>query len=77
MGLADQFAALRPNHGGIQCRVGNALDRMDADDQAALLAALANPSIQGAGISLVLRNNGYDVGDQAVSRHRRGVCSCP
>ena len=77
MGLADQFAALRPNHGGTRCSVGASLDRMEPDDRAALQAALDNPTIQGAGISLVLRNNGYDVGDQAVSRHRRGVCSCP
>lgn len=76
MGLADQFAALRPNHGGTRCGVGSALDRMDDADQAALQAALDNPTLQAAGISQVLRNNGYDVGDQAVSRHRRGVCQC-
>jgi len=76
MGLADQFAALRPNYGGTRCAVGRTLDLMDPDDRAALQAALDNRGIQGAGISLVLRDNGHDVGDQAVSRHRRGVCSC-
>ncbi len=76
MGLADDFDALKSNHGGYPCAVGAALREMADEDREVVVAALANSRLQGTGIGRVLRSHGYKVGDGAVHRHRRGECSC-
>lgn len=76
LSLADDLANLRPNHGGTPCGVAAALAEMDEADRDVFLAAIANPRLQGEGITRILRQHGYQIGNQSVSRHRRGVCSC-
>ena len=76
MGLADDFDALQSRHGGIRCAVSVALAEMSDDDRQVVIDALGNPRLQGTGIARVLRQHGFQVGDGAVHRHRRGECSC-
>lgn len=76
MGLAEDFGALTPQHGGIRCAVAVILDEMSPEDRATFVGAMANPRLQGSGIARVLRQHGYHVGDGAVQRHRRRECLC-
>lgn len=72
--LADFYA----EQGGVQlkCGVGKSLAALPPEDNARLRLALETPDIQNKAVSAWLKKRGQDVGDQAVSRHRRGECKC-
>jgi hypothetical protein len=59
---------------GPRCKICLALDCLDAKDQAALVAAMADESYTSVAISNAMRAEGYDISPQSVSRHRRGDC---
>lgn len=69
----DAFATPKK---GPPCGVGVLLSTLDAKDLAVLEAVLADPAVQHARISAVLREEGHKVGDGAVTRHRKGLCAC-
>jgi len=74
--LADRFASYKPALKGPACSIGSLLAGMDADDKVALQRALDDESIQSRTIWRVLVDEGYEVSDSPIGRHRRGLCQC-
>lgn len=61
---------------GPPCTVSVILDQLDSDDRDALQTALNDRLVGTATIFRVLTGNGFQVGLNAVQRHRRGECAC-
>lgn len=59
-----------------KCGVTLAKQNLDESDAADLDAALADQRITNAVIAKALQARGFNVADQAIARHRRGVCAC-
>jgi hypothetical protein len=72
MSLAEHLAIGLPN-----CRYAHVYAGLDADDQATLTAALANPALTSAHITRALRAEGHTIGEDTVRKHRTGDCACP
>lgn len=77
MGLADEAAALRTGR-GTRCTAGRLLEELDHDqpDLATELRTLLAGTLEGTAIGKALRARGYAIKDEAIHRHRRGVCAC-
>ena len=76
MALAAKFTQAKTARKGPPCTVGSLLKFMSADDRAALIAALNTPTIQSRTIWRVLVEEGHDISDTPIGRHRRGMCQC-
>jgi hypothetical protein len=72
--LAEFLAAQARERG--PCRVGRALEDLEAERRAKLAAALARPDITTTAISRVLASWGHEVSFATISRHRKGECAC-
>lgn len=84
---ADDFEVPPPARRGPACTVGVVLDggrppgstgdELPPGERERLVAMLDDTTIFGSQISELLREKrGLNVGDNAVARHRRGVCRC-
>jgi len=77
MSLAQALAAHTPSKPGPKCAIYRLFQELDPDDAAALTEALADknrwPHVD---LARRLRAEGYDVGRDSVSRHRKGDCAC-
>lgn len=60
---------------GPPCSVATVLDQLDAEDRAALLAALDNGTPLTA-IARALNAVGYRITAHTIGRHRKGDCRC-
>lgn len=58
------------------CHIVKVLDALDPKKRAVLEAALANDDVTHAGIEKVLTDNGFQVRQGSIARHRRGSCAC-
>lgn len=58
------------------CNIAHLLTHLNKADQADLHAALADANIKHTAIIRVLKNRGLPIKPSAVSRHRKGECSC-
>jgi hypothetical protein len=76
MPLADKFTQAKTARKGPPCTVGLLLSFMSKDDHAALVAALADPSIESRTIWRVLVEEGHEISDTPIGRHRKGMCLC-
>ena len=77
MNLADALAAEHQAYRkGPACSIATCLDALDKSDRAALEAAVADPTVQYALLARALKAIGHPVDAGALSRHRRGECSC-
>lgn len=74
--FAEEVRAESLQGPGPRCGIAKAVAEMDEDTAAELVAALEDRDVKSVAISRVLRRRGYGVGDQAVARHRRGLCRC-
>jgi hypothetical protein len=63
-----------PKKKGTYCAVCHLLDTLDVKERDLLQARLSMTAVSHSSLSLVLRNNGFDVSDSTVGRHRRKVC---
>lgn len=75
-GLADAFAAAERKRNGPQCRVGLLLSELDADDRVALETALLGTTYSTV-LAEVLSQQGHEITDDPINRHRKGRCKCP
>lgn len=75
MSLADDLANEVPVRKGPPCSVSTLLRQLDADDRAAVQAALDGPQSH-AHIARTLRKHGHPIGDNTIQRHRRAECAC-
>jgi hypothetical protein len=76
MALADRLNNTPPNMTGTPCSVRVLLDTLQGDELAALKHMLASREWSQAMIWKALLDEGYEVGQQSVNRHRGGKCRC-
>lgn len=74
MSLSDRLAAYEKPPVGGRCTVCSLLDQLPEDEAKALNDALADPAFSNAGLSRVLKEEGYRIGDSTIGRHRRQEC---
>ena len=76
MSLSKALATERDSgiYRGPQCSLCELPGQLPKDEAAALLEALADPSMTHAAISRALRGEGYPIHANTVSRHRKGEC---
>jgi ABC-type phosphate/phosphonate transport system ATPase subunit len=74
--LLDSIRAENRRPVGPSCWVNQLFQSLSKEDQADLVAALADPDIQHSAIARALRNRGFEVKASAIPRHRRKECSC-
>lgn len=78
MALADRKPPERRH--GMPCSVGTLLDQLDGKELAAFQAMLGTPEQRSPwsarDVYEALRDEGYDVGHQTISRHRGRHCRC-
>ena len=55
----------------VKCSIGVLLDSLDQTDRTALVEALANKQVSSAGLSRLLKENGFDIRHHVISNHRR------
>ena len=77
MSLRDRLAAetAKPTFAP-RCAMAKLFTQLSKDDRAALDEALADVNIRHSSIEAALRESGFPVARDSVSRHRRGVCRC-
>lgn len=74
MSLSDRLAAYEKPLVGGRCTVCSLIDSLPEDEAKALSDALADPAFSNAGLSRVLKEEGYQVGGSTLGRHRRQEC---
>jgi hypothetical protein len=75
-GLDEMRAIALDAQRGTPCWVRAKTSGLTAEDAATLGQALADSGIMSSTISTWLDRRGVRVGQQSISRHRRGVCAC-
>jgi hypothetical protein len=84
MSLADRLSQTASGIGaGLPCKIGTLLsgEQLSKEDRAKLAEVLEVPygapsRLPNTKIAAALREEGFDVGDSAVTKHRRGDCRC-
>lgn len=60
----------------LTCAVRTTLGKLDKKDQEIFVAALANEEWKSLTLAKELTKRGLLISDGAISRHRKGICSC-
>ena len=83
MSLAQRLSNAPGNNAGLPCKIGTLLisDQLSKEDKAKLAEVLEVPfgapgRLPNTAIAAALRDEGFDIGDSAVTKHRRGGCRC-
>lgn len=83
MSLSDRLSSAQSNAKNLFCKIGNLLqgDNLSAKDKEQLETALNAPltdskRITNAALARLLREEGHDISDSSMDRHRRKDCSC-
>jgi len=83
MSLKDKLSESSGTNAGLPCKIGSLLQgtQLSKEDRAALAEALEVPygasnRIPNTRIAAALREEGFDIGDAAVNKHRKGACRC-
>jgi hypothetical protein len=58
------------------CAVRTILGQLEKKDKEIFVAALANPDWAALTLSKELTKRGLLISDGAITRHRKGMCSC-
>lgn len=72
--LAEAVAARQSASQVRPCAIEYALEKLDADDGAALITLIANPMVQLASIIAALAERGVTLSHTTLSRHRQRAC---
>ena len=75
MSLSKRLAEYQPPKVGGYCRTCQLLNDLPKDEAESLRKALADPRISNAGLSRILKDEGYNIADSTVRRHRKGECT--
>jgi len=83
MSLAERLAQSTGIGAGLPCKIGSLLttDQLSKEDKEKLAEVLEMPygvpgRLPNTSIAAALREEGFDVGDASVTKHRRGACRC-
>jgi hypothetical protein len=60
----------------LTCAVRTTLGKLDKKDQEIFVVALANEEWKSLTLAKELTKRGLLISDNAISRHRKGICSC-
>jgi hypothetical protein len=74
MSLSQRIADFKPPMMGLQCLTCQMVEALSEEDRAAFAKACADPRISNTALSKILREEGYQIGDSALRRHRKGEC---
>lgn len=74
MSLSDRIAEYKPPRIGGSCKVCAILETVPEKDASALLVALDDVRISNAGLARILRDEGFQIQETTVRRHRRSEC---
>ena len=77
MALSDAIKAEAARKPGPRCSTCLLISTLDADDQAALEAAFADPAVTTAAIARALSTEGHRVNPTNLQRHRQRECNRP
>ena len=72
-GLLDEIRAENATKGGT-CTLHEFLPRLNAEERAAVMAALTDPTIQATALARWLTKHGYEGTYQVIARHRQHGC---
>jgi hypothetical protein len=83
MSLAERLSEATPVGAGLPCKIGTLLTgtQLSKEDRIKLGEVMDMPygtpgRLPNSAIAAALRDEGFDVGDSAVTKHRRGICRC-
>jgi hypothetical protein len=83
MSLSDKLSSAKTSSVTKLCKIGNLLvlsDLSEKDKQNLKEVLETQPSnssfISNSALGRILREEGYDISNSAVDRHRRGDCPC-
>jgi hypothetical protein len=83
MSLSERLQNVSVTAKASVCKIGKILqaDKLTQEDKKYLSTILDVPEndpnrVTNAALARVLREEGFDVSDSSVDRHRRGDCSC-
>ena len=83
MSLSDKLSSAKTSSIVKLCKIGNLLvlsDLSEKDKQNLKEVLVTNQSdssfISNSALGRILREEGYDISNSAVDRHRRGDCPC-
>jgi hypothetical protein len=83
MSLGDKLQSAAVNAASKACKVGallysSAISKQDKQNLETILSANPDDPTRVANTTLgkILREEGYDISNSAVDRHRRGDCAC-
>lgn len=83
MSLAKRLAETTATGAGLPCKIGSLLagNQLSKEDRSKLAEVLDVPygtpgRLPNTAIAAALREEGFDIGDAAVTKHRRGSCRC-
>lgn len=83
MSLIDKLEAANQVGAGLPCKIGSVLkgNKLTPEERAKLIEVLEVPvgvhsRLSNVTIARALRDEGYDVSDSSVNKHRRGGCRC-
>ena len=74
MAIEDLLARQDKIRKGPPCTVCELLGMLPDAEASALTRLLSNPTLRYSVIGQHLRGEGYDIADQTLSRHARGLC---
>jgi hypothetical protein len=77
MGLLDDLSNVEAfgKAQSLFCGVCTLLGELPEAEREALTATMARPKVSHTALSKVLKENGHNISDGVMGRHRRGVCS--
>lgn len=76
MALTDKFTRAKTARKGPPCTVGALLSFMTDEDRDAVNQAFNNPMVTSRTIWRVLVEEGHEISDTPIARHRKGMCLC-
>lgn len=83
MSLVDKLSQAAPVGAGLPCKIGSLLQgtQLSKEEREKLAEVLEIPygtpgRLPNTAIAAALRDEGFDIGDAAVTKHRRGSCRC-
>ena len=77
MGLLDDLSNVQAfgKAQSLFCAVCCLLGELPDIEREALIKSMAQPKIGHTTLSRVLKENGYNISDGVIGRHRRGMCT--
>lgn len=76
MPLRETASTIQPKRTGFPCGVTKLAGRLSEDDREWLQEQIANAEVSSAWISKVLLEEGHDLSQNVISRHKRKQCRC-